>query len=106
MSHAPDNPNESRDFDPRSERFFESLRNLLAFEIELFDTSEHFYRYERLFSINIVEAADFADAHLAVEPWITTQVRRLIDDELPVHVPIPQDAEGFTATMNKLFGYE
>jgi hypothetical protein len=103
MSPTPEEHDETLRFDPRSEKFLASLRNLLEFEIELCDTSRWVYRYESLFSINIVEAADFADRHIATGDWIVTQVRRTIEREDELNIPIPDDDDEFMAMMKEIF---
>ena len=106
MSPTPEQHDETPHFDPRSEKFLASLRNLLEFEIELCDTSRWVYRYESLFSINIVEAAAFADRHIASGDWIVTQVRRTIEREDDLNIPIPDDHDEVIATMKRIFGEE
>ena len=104
MSPTPAHNEETPRFDPRSERFLESLRNLLEFEVELCDTRNWVYRYESLFSTDIVEAADYAHHYIATGDWIVTQVRRTIEREADLEIPTPNDDDEFITNMRRMFG--
>jgi hypothetical protein len=104
MSPTPEHHDETPRFDPRSERFLESLRNLLEFEIQLCNTKEWVYRTETLFSTDIVEAADYAHRYIAKDEWVVIEVRRLIDNEPEFDIPFPDDYEEFMENMRRIFG--
>ena len=104
MPPTPEQHDETPRFDPRSEHFLESLRNLLEFQVQLCNTKEWVYRTETLFSINIVEAADYAHRHIAKDEWVVIEVRRLIDNEPEFDIPFPDDYEEFMENMRRIFG--
>ena len=102
--HSDDHQDQARPFDPRSEQFLESLRRLLEFEVELCHMTEFCYRQETLFSTDIVGAAHFAMNALEGDGWSVIQVRRTIEKEPDLDIPIPEDQEEFIAAMKMIFG--
>jgi len=74
-------PGSEPEFNLNSEKFYRSLDDLIAFKVRVENFNGNQYRIETMWSINIGEAAFFANSEFEVDGWYVTSVERVFDDE-------------------------
>ncbi len=74
-------PGSEPEFNLNSEKFYRSLDDLIAFKVRVENFNGNQYRIETMWSINIGEAAFFANSELEGDGWYVTSVERVFDDE-------------------------
>lgn len=109
MSPAPDNHDSARRFDPRSEAFLESLRNLIEFKIRRENFDANSVEIHHLYSRSMVDALDCATNELEGDGWYIMSISRIWDEE-PMTVTSQSDdtvedsdIDGFVTMMRGIF---
>jgi hypothetical protein len=74
-------PGSEPEFNLNSEKFYRSLDDLIAFKVRVENFNGNQYRIETMWSINIGEAAFFANSEFECDGWYVTSVERVFDDE-------------------------
>jgi hypothetical protein len=74
-------PGSEPEFNLNSEKFYRSLDDLIAFKVRVENFNGNQYRIETMWSINIGEAAFFANSEFESDGWYVTSVERVFDDE-------------------------
>lgn len=109
MSPAPESPDNHR-FDPRSEKFLESLRNLLEFEVVRQHFDENRIEVHHIYSRSMIEALEHATEQLEGGGWYVESITRVWDERFFANLPGNQtsneldDSDGFISMMSQLFG--
>ena len=75
------NPGSEPEFNLNSEKFYRSLDDLIAFKVRVENFNGNQYRIETMWSINIGEAAFFANSEFEVDGWYVTSVERVFDED-------------------------
>lgn len=89
MPPAPASPGDTPRFDPRSEKFLESLRNLIEFKVRRENFDENIVEIHHLFSRSMIDALEFATHELEGEGWYVISITRIWDTDF-----IESPAEG------------
>jgi len=110
MSHVPES-SDTPGFDPRSEKFLESLRNLVEFKIRRQNFDQNQVEIQKIYSRSMADALDFATNELEGDGWYLESITRIWDerffDELSNgSTPTGVDDDGFVTLMRQLFGDE
>lgn len=87
MSHTPESNDESPRFDPRSEKFLESLRNLIEFKVRRENFDQNSVEIHQLFSRSMTDALDFAINELEGDGWYIISITRICDDTFFATLP-------------------
>ena len=87
MSPAPNHDDDTPTFDPRSEHFLESLRNLIEFEVFMQNFDRNAARTVRLFSQDFREATAFAIDEFESDGWLVESVTRIWDGTFFENLP-------------------
>jgi len=74
-------PGSEPEFNLDSEKFYRSLDDLIAFKVRVENFNGNQYRIETMWSINIGEAAFFANSEFEVDGWYVTSVERVFDED-------------------------
>jgi hypothetical protein len=74
-------PGSEPEFNLNSEKFYKSLDDLIAFKVRVENFNGNQYRIETMWSINIGEAAFFANSEFEVDGWYVTSVERVFDED-------------------------
>jgi hypothetical protein len=74
-------PGSEPEFNLNSEKFYRSLDDLIAFKVRVENFNGNQYRIETMWSINIGEAAFFANSEFEVDGWYITSVERVFDED-------------------------
>ena len=74
-------PGSEPEFNLNSEKFYRSLDDLIAFKVRVENFNGNQYRIETMWSINIGEAAFFANSEFECDGWYVKSVERVFDDE-------------------------
>ena len=74
-------PGSEPEFNLNSEKFYRSLDDLIAFKVRVENFNGNQYRIETMWSINIGEAAFFANSEFEVDGWYVTSVERVFDED-------------------------
>ena len=74
-------PGSEPEFNLNSERFYRSLDDLIAFKVRVENFNGNQYRIETMWSINIGEAAFFANSEFEGGGWYVTSVERVFDED-------------------------
>ena len=74
-------PGSEPEFNLNSEKFYRSLDNLIAFKVRVENFNGNQYRIETMWSINIGEAAFFANSEFEGDGWYVTSVERVFDED-------------------------
>ena len=69
------------EFNLNSEKFYRSLDDLIAFKVRTENFNGNQYRIETMWSINIGEAAFFANSEFEGDGWYVTSVERVFDED-------------------------
>lgn len=80
MSPAPASPGDTPHFDPRSEKFLESLRNLLEFEVVRQHFDENRIEIHHVYSRSMIDALEHATAQLEGGGWYVESITRIWDE--------------------------
>jgi len=93
MSHTPESNDESPRFDPRSEKFLESFRNLIEFKVRRENFDQNRVETHQLFSRSMTDAVDFAVNELEGDGWYIISITRICDDTFFASLPGTQTSE-------------
>ena len=74
-------PGSEPEFNLNSEKFYRSLDDLIAFKVRVENFNGNQFRIETMWSINIGEAAFFANSEFEGEGWYVTSVERVFDED-------------------------
>ena len=74
-------PGSEPEFILNSEKFYRSLDDLIAFKVRVENFNGNQYRIETMWSINIGEAAFFANSEFECDGWYVTSVERVFDED-------------------------
>ena len=74
-------PGSEPEFNLNSEKFYRSLDDLIAFKVRVENFNGNQYRIETMWSINIGEAAYFANSEFEGDGWYVTSVERVFDED-------------------------
>jgi hypothetical protein len=74
-------PGSEPEFNLNSEKFYRSLDDLIAFKVRVENFNGNQYRVETMWSINIGEAAFFANSEFEGDGWYVTSVERVFDED-------------------------
>jgi len=74
-------PGSEPEFNLNSEKFYRSLDELIAFKVRVENFNGNQYRIETMWSINIGEAAFFANSEFECDGWYVTSVERVFDED-------------------------
>ena len=74
-------PGSEPEFNLNSEKFYRSLDDLIAFKVRVENFNGNQYRIETMWSINIGEAAFFANSEFEGGGWYVTAVERVFDED-------------------------
>ena len=74
-------PGSEPEFNLNSEKFYRSLDDLIAFKVRVENFNGNQYRIETMWSINIGEAAFFANSEFEGDGWYVTAVERVFDED-------------------------
>jgi hypothetical protein len=74
-------PGSEPEFNLNSEKFYKSLDDLIAFKVRVENFNGNQYRIETMWSINIGEAAFFANSEFECDGWYVTSVERVFDED-------------------------
>jgi hypothetical protein len=74
-------PGSEPEFNLNSEKFYRSIDELIAFKVRVENFNGNQYRIETMWSINIGEAAFFANSEFEVDGWYVTSVERVFDED-------------------------
>ena len=74
-------PGSEPEFNLNSEKFYRSLDDLIAFKVRVENFNGNQYRIETMWSINIGEAAFFANTEFEGDGWYVTSVERVFDED-------------------------
>ena len=74
-------PGSEPEFNLNSEKFYRSLDDLIAFKVRVENFNGNQYRIETMWSINIGEAAFFANSEFEGDGWYVTSVERVFDED-------------------------
>jgi hypothetical protein len=74
-------PGSEPEFNLNSEKFYRSLDDLIAFKVRVENFNGNQYRIETMWSINIGEAAFFANSEFECDGWYVTSVERVFDED-------------------------
>ena len=80
MSPAPASPGDTPRFDPRSEKFLESLRNLLEFRVVRQQFDENRIEIHHVYSRSMIDALEHATAQLEGDGWYVESITRIWDE--------------------------
>jgi|GEM_PF-4327465 len=80
MSPTPRHNDENHRFDPRSEAFLASLRNLIEFKVNRQNFNENRFEVCSVFSRSMVDALDYAASELEGDGWHLESITRVWDD--------------------------
>jgi hypothetical protein len=83
MTPAPASPDDTPRFDPRSEKFLESLRNLIEFKVRRENFDENSVEIHRLFSRSMIDALEFATHELQKDGWYVMSITRIWSHQPP-----------------------
>ena len=109
MPPAPASPGDTPRFDPRSEQFLESLRNLLEFEVVRQHFDENRIEIHHVYSRSMIDALEHATAQLEGGGWYVESITRIWDEQFFANLPGNQspeafdDPDGFISMMTRLF---
>ena len=87
MSPAPASPGDTPRFDPRSEKFLESLRNLLEFRVVRQQFDENRIEIHHVYSRSMIEALEHATAQLEGGGWYVESITRIWDGTFFENLP-------------------
>ena len=74
-------PGSEPEFNLNSEKFYRSLDDLIAFKVRVENFNGNQYRIETMWSINIGEAAFFANSEFECDGWYVTSIERVFDED-------------------------
>ena len=74
-------PGSEPEFNLNSEKFYRSLDDLIAFKVRVEHFNGNQYHIETMWSINIGEAAFFANSEFEGDGWYVTSVERIFDED-------------------------
>ena len=74
-------PGSEPEFNLNSEKFYRSIDDLIAFKVRVENFNGNQYRIETMWSINIGEAAFFANSEFEGDGWYVTSVERVFDED-------------------------
>ena len=74
-------PGSEPEFNLNSEKFYRSIDELIAFKVRVENFNGNQYRIETMWSINIGEAAFFANSEFECDGWYVTSVERVFDED-------------------------
>jgi hypothetical protein len=74
-------PGSEPEFNLNSEKFYRSLDDLISFKVRVENFNGNQYRIETMWSINIGEAAFFANSEFECDGWYVTSVERVFDED-------------------------
>ena len=74
-------PGSEPEFNLNSEKFYRSLDDLIAFKVRVENFNGNQSRIETMWSINIGEAAFFANSEFEGDGWYVTSVERVFDED-------------------------
>ena len=74
-------PGSEPEFNLNSEKFYRSLDDLIAFKVRVENFNGNQYRVETMWSVNIGEAAFFANSEFEGDGWYVTSVERVFDED-------------------------
>lgn len=111
MSPAPASPGDTPHFDPRSEKFLESLRNLVEFEVVRQHFDENRIEILHVYSRSMIDALEHATAQLEGDGWYIESITRIWDEQFFANltgtsdliVKSTDDDDGFVAMMRNIF---
>jgi len=112
MSPAPASPGDTPRFDPRSEKFLESLRNLLEFEVVRQHFDENRIEIHHVYSRSMIDALERATAQLEGGGWYVESITRIWDERFFANLAGTSDSivestdedDEFVTMMRELFG--
>jgi hypothetical protein len=93
MSHTPESNDESPRFDPRSEKFLDSFRNLIEYKVRRENFDQNSVEIHQLFSRSMTDALDFAINELEGDGWYIISITRICDDTFFATLPGNQASE-------------
>ena len=74
-------PGSEPEFNLNSEKFYRSLDDLIAFKVRTENFNGNQFRIGMMWSINIGEAAFFANSEFEGDGWYVTSVERVFDED-------------------------
>ena len=74
-------PGSEPEFNLNSEKFYKSLDDLIAFKVRTENFNNNAFRSQTMWSINIGEAAFFANSEFESGGWYVTSVERVFDED-------------------------
>ena len=74
-------PGSEPEFNLNSEKFYRSLDDLIAFKVRTENFNNNAFRSHTMWSINIGEAAFFANSEFEGDGWYVTSVERVFDED-------------------------
>ena len=92
MSPAPASPGDTPRFDPRSEKFLESLRNLLEFRVVRQQFDENRIEIHHVYSSSMIDALEHATAQLEGGGWYVESITRIWDEQFFANLPGASDS--------------
>ncbi|MBM3967966.1 MAG: hypothetical protein FJ308_23365 [Planctomycetes bacterium] len=109
MSPTPRHNDENHRFDPRSEAFLASLRNLIEFKVTRQNFNENRFEVCSVFSRIMVDALEYAASELEGDGWYLESITRIWDDRFfailagDIVEDDMEDGDGFVTMMKRLF---
>ena len=74
-------PGSEPEFNLNSEKFYRSLDDLIAFKVSTENFNGNAFRSHTMWSINIGEAAFFANSEFESDGWYVTKIERVFDED-------------------------
>ena len=113
MSPTPNHRDDNHRFDPRSEVFLASLRNLIEFKVTRQNFDENRFEVCSIYSRSMIEALEYAASELEGSGWHLESITRVWDERFFASLnecdhEIPKNAldDGFISIMQNLFNKE
>ena len=92
MSPTPASPGDTPRFDPRSEQFLESLRNLLDFRVVRQQFDENRIEIHHVYSRSMIDALEHATTQLEGDGWYVESITRIWDEQFFANLPGASDS--------------
>ena len=80
MSPTPNHRDDNQRFDPRSEAFLASLRNLIEFKVTRQNFDENRFEVCSVYSRSMIDALEYAASELEGNGWHLESITRVWDD--------------------------
>jgi hypothetical protein len=113
MSPTPNHRDDNHRFDPRSEAFLASLRNLIEFKVTRQNFDENRFEVCSVYSRSMIDALEYAATELEGSGWHLESITRVWDDHFFASLSGNKEKDfpgsgddGFITLMHRLFSEE